>query len=105
MAAVKLFHTYRVHLVDILRTSCMHRPTSLSEHRDSLEGEVSGVGGTAIQHFLPFHLNHVIFNKTLGLGGDGKEVLNAISDFAEASGRFYSRVPVRARTGDASQSE
>ena len=39
------------------------------------------------------------------LGGAGKEVLNAVLDFAEASRRFYSRVPVRARTADASQSE
>jgi ribonuclease HI len=39
------------------------------------------------------------------LGGEGKEVLNAVLDFAEASRRFYSRVPVRARTEDASQSE
>ena len=39
------------------------------------------------------------------LGGAGKEVLNAVLDFAEASRRFYSRVPVRARTVDASQSE
>jgi hypothetical protein len=31
------------------------------------------------------------------LGGAGKEVLNAVLDFAEASGRFRSRVPVRAR--------
>ena len=39
------------------------------------------------------------------LGGEGKEVLNAVLDFAEASGRFYSRVPVRTRTQDASQTE
>jgi ribonuclease HI len=39
------------------------------------------------------------------LGGEGKEVLNAVIDFAEASRRFYSRVPVRPRSEDASQSE
>ena len=39
------------------------------------------------------------------LGGKGKEVLNAVLDFAEASGRFYSRVPVRARAEDSSQSD
>jgi hypothetical protein len=39
------------------------------------------------------------------LGADGKEVLNAVLDFAEASGRFYNRVLVRGRTGDASQCE
>jgi superfamily II DNA helicase RecQ len=40
-----------------------------------------------------------------GRNGEGKEVLNAVLDFAEASRRFYSRVPVTTRTEDASQSE
>src|SRR5581483_11772902 len=34
------------------------------------------------------------------LRGKGKEVLNTVLDFAEASGRFYSHVLVRARAED-----
>jgi hypothetical protein len=39
------------------------------------------------------------------LGGKSKEVVDAVLDFAEASGRFRSRVPVRARPEVHSQSE
>ena len=44
-------------------------------------------------------------NLSTMLGEKGKEVVNAVLDFAEASRRFYSRVPIRARTEDQSQSE
>ena len=43
-------------------------------------------------------------NISLILGGKQKFILNVISDFIEASGRVYSCVPIRAQTGDASQS-
>jgi hypothetical protein len=39
------------------------------------------------------------------LGGQGKDRLNAVLDFVEASERFRSRVPVRARAEEQSQSE
>jgi hypothetical protein len=44
-------------------------------------------------------------NISLMLRRKQKFVLNAVLDFAEASVRFRSGVPVRARTEDASQSE
>ena len=46
------------------------------------------------------------FNNLLTIIGEkGKAVVNAVLDFVEASGRFYSRVLIRARTEDQSQSK
>jgi hypothetical protein len=46
------------------------------------------------------------FNNLLTmLGEKGKEVVNAILDFIEALGRFYSQVPIRVQIEDQSQSK
>jgi hypothetical protein len=49
-------------------------------------------------------IGDIFENISLMLGGKQKFVLNAVLDFAEASGRFRRRALVRARTEDASQS-